>query len=204
MFYELTTLSCPLLLVSDAARRAAAWFGQTSTCGEILGWWRTELGPLGRVLLLRSFETAEYMAAERERVLLSKEPFGGGDVVTAFEMASYSPFPFLPAVRLGHRGAIYEFRTYRLKPGGLPPTLAGWRDAVVNAREYAEHLVTNMYALDGAPRITHIWAFESLEQRGRLRASAYDAGVWPPVFGPDQILEATSVIGLPEAFSQLH
>lgn len=177
MFYELTTLSGPLLLVGDAARRAAAWFGQTSKCGEILGCWRTELGPLGRVLLLRSFETAECMASERERVLLSRKPFGGGDVVTAFEMASYAPFPFLLAVRPGHRGAVYEFRTYRLKPGGLPPTLAGWRDAVVYAREYAEHLVTNMYALDGASRITHIWAFESLEERGRLRASAYDAGV---------------------------
>ncbi|MGC9271129.1 NIPSNAP family protein [Acidiphilium sp.] len=203
MFYELTTPSCPLLLVGDAARRAAAWFGQTSKCGEILGCWRTELGPLGRVLLLRSFETAECMTAERERVLLSREPFGSGDVVTAFGMASYSPFPFLPAVRTGRRGAVYEFHTYRLKPGDLPPTLAGWRDAVVNAHAYAEHLVTNMYALDGAPRITHIRAFESLEERGRLRASAYNAGVWPPKFGPDQILEATSVIGLPEAFSQL-
>ncbi len=204
MFYELNTLSWPLLLVGDAARRAADWFGQTFICGEILGWWRTESGPLGRVLLLRSFETAECIAAAREWVLLNKEPLGGGDVITGFEMASYSPFLFLPAVRPGHRGAVYEFRTYRLKLGGRPPALAGWRDAVVKAGEDAEHLVTNMYKRDGAPRITHIWAFESLEQRGRQRASAYDAGVWPPVFGPDQILEATSMIGLPEAFSQLH
>jgi hypothetical protein len=204
MFYELNTLSCPLLLVGDAARRAAAWLGQTSICGEILGWWRTESGPHGRVLLLRGFETAECIAAAREWVLLSKEPLGGGDVITGFEMANYSPIPFLPAVRPGHRGAVYEFRTYRLKLGGLPTALAGWRDAVVKTGENAEHLVTNMYKLDGAPRITHIWAFESLERRGRLRASAYDAGVWPPVFGPDQILGATSMIGLPEAFSQLH
>jgi hypothetical protein len=74
----------------------------------------------------------------------------------------------------------------------------------VDAHEYAEHLVTNMYALDGVPRITHLWAFESLEERGRLRASAYDAGVWPPKIGPGQILEAKSMIGLPEAFSPLH
>jgi hypothetical protein len=204
MLYELTTLSCPLLLVGDAAKRAVAWMGESSTSGEFLGCWRTEFGTLGRVLLLRCFETAEGMAAERERALLSQEPFDGGDIVTAFETASYTPFPFLPAVRPGHRGAVYEFRTYRLKPGGLSPTLAGWRDAIVDAHEYAEHLVTNMYALDGAPRITHLWAFESLEERGRLRASAYDAGVWPPKFGPGQILEATSMIGLPEAFSPLH
>jgi len=36
-------------------------------------------------------------------------------------MESYAPFPFLPAISPGPRGAVYEFRTYRLKPGGLPP-----------------------------------------------------------------------------------
>jgi hypothetical protein len=61
-----------------------------------------------------------------------------------------------------------------------------------------------IYALDGAPRITHIRAFENLEERARLRANGYRAGVWPPKFGPEQILDATSVIGLPEALSPLH
>jgi hypothetical protein len=36
-----------------------------------------------------------------------------------------------------------------------------------------------MYALDGPPRITHIWGFESLEQRAALRAKFYAAGLWP-------------------------
>ena len=53
-----------------------------------------------------------------------------------------------------------------------------------------------MYALDGPSRITHIWAFTSLEQRAALRAQACDAGVWPPKGGPEQILEATSTIAL--------
>jgi hypothetical protein len=60
-----------------------------------------------------------------------------------------------------------------------------------------------MYALDGLPRITHIWGFESFEQRASLRATAYGAGVWPPKGGPENILEAMSVIALPEAFSPL-
>ena len=39
--------------------------------GELLGCWRTELGQLGRVLLLRGFETAADLATERRRALLS-------------------------------------------------------------------------------------------------------------------------------------
>jgi len=204
MLYELSTLICPLLSVGEAAKRALAWAGQGSKRAELLGCWRIELGTLGRVLLLRGFDAIEDAAAERERTLLSQDPFDGGSIVTAFEMASYVPFPFLPAVRPGRRGSVYEFRTYRLKPGGLAPTLDSWRAAIAPAHEYTRHLVTNMYALDGAPRITHIWAFESLEERAQLRANAYGTGVWPPKFGPEQILDATSVIGLPEALSPLH
>jgi hypothetical protein len=204
MLYELSTLSCPLLSLGEAATRAIAWATEGSKRGELLGCWRTELGTLGRVLLLRGFDTAECLAAERERALLSQNPFDGGDIVTALDMASFAPFPFLPAVKPGRRGSVYEFRTYRLKPGGLAPTLAGWQAAITPAHDYTQHLVTNMYALDGAPRITHIWAFESLDERARLRANAYGTGVWPPKFGPEQILDATSVIGLPDALSPLH
>ena len=66
------------------------------------------------------------------------------------------------------------------------------------AREYTAHLVINMYALDGPPRITHIWAFESLAQRASLRSAAFSAGVWPPKGGPENVLEAVSVIAMPE------
>jgi len=124
--------------------------------------------------------------------------------VTVLDMSGYAPLPFFPAVRPGRLGAVYEFRICRLRPGGPAPTLAGWRDAIVPARDYTDHLITNMHALDGPPRITHIWAFEIHEQRARLRANAYDAGAWPPKSGPENILEAVSVIGLPEPMSPLH
>ncbi len=159
--------------------------------------WRTELGTLGRLLVLRGFGAPEDMSAERRRALLSDSPFNAGSVVTALEMDSYAPFPFLPPIRTGDRGGVYEFRTYRLKPGGLSPTLAGWEAASGPAREYTAHLVVNMYALDGAPRITHIWGFGSLEERAGLREKAYGAGVWPPNGGPEPIVEATSTIALP-------
>jgi NIPSNAP len=135
--------------------------------------------------------------------LISVDPFFGGDVVTALSMESFAPFPLLPPVQPKPMGGIYEFRTYLLKPGGLPPTLAGLEKAIKPAFEYTSHLVTTVYALDGSPRITHIWGFESLEQRATLRGKFYAAGLWPPQGGPEQIAEATSTIALSEDSSPL-
>lgn len=197
MIYEMTTLACPLLALEKAAEGAGAWVHASQARGRLLGCWRTEMGTLGRLLILREFETIQDITVERRRAILSANPFNAGSVVTALEMDSYMPFPFLPPIRTGKWGGIYEFRTYRLKPGGLPPTLAGWEAAIEPAHEYTSHLVVNMYALDGAPRITHIWGFNSLEERAGLRARVYSAGIWPPKGGPDQIIEATSTIALP-------
>lgn len=77
MLYELTVRSCPLLSPGDVAKRAVAWAGEGSTCGDLLGCWRTEFGTFGRVLLLRGFATAERVAAERKRALLNQGPLDG-------------------------------------------------------------------------------------------------------------------------------
>ncbi len=203
MLYELAALSCPLPSLAEAAEGVLAWVGDAEAKGALAGCWRTEIGTLGRLLILRGFEQPHDMSVERRRALLSTSPFNAGGTVTALEMDSYAPFPFLPPLRTGDRGGVYEVRTYRLKPGGLPPTLAGSEAAIGPAQEYTRHLVTALYALDGPPRITHIWGFASLEERSGLRTRAYAAGVWPPTGGPGQIAEATSTVALPLAGSPL-
>lgn len=197
-FYELTSLACPMLGTSEVAKAARDWVATPDAIGTPLGFWRTEFATLGRLLILRGFDTADALRQERRRALLSANPFNAGRLITALEMDSYQRFPFLPPARPGTHGDVYEFRTYKLKPGGLPPTLAGWEAAIAPAREYTAHLVINMYALDGPPRITHIWGFESLAQRASLRSNAFSAGVWPPKGGPDNVREAVSVIAMPE------
>ena len=201
--YEIATLSFPLLSANEASEGARVWVTAPEAKGVLLGSWRTELGILGRLFVLRGFANASELAMERRRALLSASPFHAGNLVTALDMDGYQPFPFLPPVVPRSFGKVFEFRTYWLKPGGLPATLAGWEQAVRPARDYTEHLVINMYALDGAPRITHIWGFASLEERTSLRARAYGAGIWPPKGGPEAIREATSTIALPEPYSPL-
>jgi len=203
VLYELTTLGCKLMSVGEASEAARAWVSAPEASGTLLGCWRTDIGTLGRLIILRGFTTREDLAAERKRALLSASPFNAGPAVESLSMEGYAPFPFLPPIRAGAFGGIYEFRSYRLKPGGIAPTMAAWENAIGPAKEYTDHLVINMYALDGPERITHIWGFTSLDQRAALRADAYAAGVWPPKGGPEEIIEASSAIGVPEAYSPL-
>ena len=119
------------------------------------------------------------MTAERRRAFLGVSPFHAGRVVTALVMDRP------------------RFPSSRLKPGGLPPTLAGWEAVIGPARAETAHLVVNVYALDGAPRITHVRGLTISEERTALRSRAYGAGVWPPEGGPEEVAEAMSAISLP-------
>lgn len=201
MLYDLTTISSPALELDAYCAAAHKWVLEGE--GRLLGAWRTEIGELFQIKLLRGFETAEGVERERLRALMSAHPFGINDPSSRLSMERYAPFPFLPDIEPSTLGHFYEFRTYHLKPGGLAPTLAGWKKAIGPAHDYTRHLVINMYALDGKPRITHIWGFSSLEERAALRAQHYAQGLWPPEGGPQQIATATSTICIPEAFSPL-
>lgn len=202
MLYELTKLSGPLLKLATLSTNALTWMAGANA-GRILGHWHSEIGELGAVLILRSFASYEELAAERQRHELSSDPFKGAGLLRSVQQESYQGFDFLPAIEPRAYGGLYEFRTYWLKPGGLPPTLAAWQAALAPAQEYTEHLVINMVALDGLPRILHLWGFESIQQRFDLRAKHYAAGLWPPKGAPEQIDRASSLIALAGEHSPL-
>ena len=203
MQYELTTLSC-LLLEQDAVSAGAhGWVTDPGAAGRLLGAWRSEIGELGQIVVLRGFDEIDELQQERRRALMSGDPFNIGGAHVGLSMETYELFPFLPEVEPSTLGRFYEFRRYWLKPAGIAPTIAAWEQAVGPAEAYTSHLVANMYAIDGPPRIAHIWGFSSLEERMALRARHYAEGLWPPKGGPQQIERATSTICLPEAWSPL-
>jgi hypothetical protein len=177
----------------DAA--AQDWMARAAT-GTVLGRWRADIGLLGQVLLFRGFDDEHALAEERRRALLDPNPFNIRGIANSFSQESYEGFPFLPPATPRNAGGIYEFRTYFLTTGGLPATLVGWQAAIEPAREYTDHLVINMFALDGRPRILHIWGFESIQQRVELRQRHYAEGLWPPKGGPEHIDHAVSVIAI--------
>lgn len=200
--YELATLSFRLPDAERALAGIRPWVDSPEARGRLLGCWQAENGPLGRAVVLRSFTDDAELGRERMRARASDRPFGAADHLTDLALQSFAPFPFVPPVRTGEFGPVYEIRDYHLRPGGLPATLAGWRRALPG-RHRVDPLTVAMYALDGPDRIVHIWPFHGLDERVAIRRDLYASGQWPPPGAPEQILEATSMIAWPTAFSPL-
>lgn len=195
MLFEISTLTGSVFTARTAKEAACEWL-DASVAGQTLAMWSVENGQVGDLMILRSFDDAEALAAERHRALSSENAFGSASAKARLVMESFAPFPFLPDPAPRDYGGTFELRTYHLVPGGLPATMAGWKEAIVPARRYTDHLVTAMYALDGNLRITHIWGFASVEERNALRREHYAAGLWPPKGGPEHIDHAFSTIAL--------
>ncbi|SNQ51678.1 NIPSNAP family containing protein [Frankia canadensis] len=200
--YELAVLSYRLPDAAAAKAGVEPWVGAPDARGRLLGCWEAEHGTLGRLYLLRGFVDDADLAAERARAAASTDPFGAGGHLTDLRMNSFAAFPFMPPVVTGSFGSIYEIRDYHLRPGGLPATIAAWRERLPG-RQRVDPIAVVMYALDGPARIVHIWPFESLDQRVAVRRDLYERGLWPPPGALEQILDAESTMAWPAPFSPL-
>lgn len=203
MLYEIATLTVKLGTAAKAVAGIGDYVGAPEAKGTLLGCWANEIGELNQLLVLRSFGDHEAYRGERARALRTANPFNAGEAIAQMSFDTYVPFPFLPPVVPGKYGSVYEIRTYRLKHGGVPPTIAAW-EAAMPERGKLSPLSIAMYALDGPPRFTHIWPFASLDARAAVRAESVARGVWPPKGGPDWLTgEMRSIIALPTAISPL-
>jgi hypothetical protein len=203
MLYEIATLTLRLGTTAAAATAVEVYSRDAEARGQLLGCWYSDIGSLNELVVLRGFANEDELLAERRRTLLAANPFGCAEYLTHLELHSYAPFPWMADVQPASHGPVYEIRTYELKTGGLQPTLDAWEKALP-ARCQVSPCTVAMYALDGLPRITHIWPSATLNERSQARADAVKQGVWPPVGGPAWLMSnMKSGIYLPTAVSPL-
>src|SRR3546814_17041222 len=78
-------------------------------------------------MVLRGFESAEELVAARQAQLLDGTYFGTDGLIADVDISTYAHFPFLPAIRHGAFGSIYEMRVYGIKRGTvLHATIDAW------------------------------------------------------------------------------
>lgn len=75
---------------------------------------------------------------------------------------------------------IYEMRTYDLKPRALPEVLKRWTEAYEKRRKLSELAAFWYTEIGPLNQIVHVWPYQDLEERKRIRAAALAAGGWPP------------------------
>jgi NIPSNAP len=202
MRYELATLDIKAGMAGKAMAGIDAFLKEPDAKGQLLGCWTSDIGDLNQIIILRSFADDAEMQTERMRVFKSANPFHCGEMLTGMSLEGHAPFPFMPPVTTGTFGKVYEIRRYRLKTGGLLPSIAAW-EAAVPQRITISPLVIVMHTLDGPPRFTHIWPYTSLDGRSAKRAEAVATGNWPPRGGAEWLADMRSTIAIPAAFSPL-
>ncbi len=202
-YYELTTLKTIIFGAGAAAPGIQSFLSAKAAKGTLLGAWGADIGSLNEIYLLRGFDSLEALVAERQRVLMAENPFGCLEQLVDYQTETYLPFDFVPPVTAGEYGKVYEIRTYHTRLNGMAPTIEKWR-AAIPARTEMSAMNIAMYALDGRPRFTQIWPYESANQRAEIRARSVAEGVWPPKGGPDWLSpEMTSTLAVPLGFSPL-
>lgn len=179
------------------------WLKANPRRGEFIGCLTSEIGDLNKILLLHHYTSESDLAADRAAVAQDPNPFGCLDLICGRSSDTFVQFPFLPAIKPGQYGPIFEVRTYLLKPNGLPPTIAAWEKAAPG-RQKLSPILAAMYSVSGeVTRFMHIWPYPSLEVRANTRKTAVETGVWPPPGGPDHLLTMRTDIYLPAPFSPI-
>lgn len=203
MFYELAKMRIKFGTTASAATAVEAFTSDAQAKGKLLGAWFSDIGALNELVILRGFATIDDLMTERRRVQLSANPFGCADFLETLSFESFEGFSFVPEPAPGNYGAIYELRTYEFKTGGQGPTQALWEE-YLPARQEISKCVVAMAAIDGAPRFTQLWPYDSVNDRSAKRAEAVQKGIWPPKGGPANLqTNMVSQILMPLAISPL-
>ena len=201
--YDVTKLTFRPNGVGPALPSIERALSTDAAAGTLLGVFVAEIGMLNQVLIVHALDDAGVALASRDTRRRRDDLFGVSDQLIDANASTFASFPFVPAMKTGRFGPVFEVREYGIKFGALPALLAAWETALP-ARLELSPMLTAAYALDGdQPRMMHVWPYKDLNERARIRGEAVAKGVWPPKGGADYLATMRSSIYLPAPFSPL-
>ena len=95
---------------------------------------------------------------------------------------------------------IYEVRTYTLKPGSVATFEENFAKALPHRLQYSPLAAFWHTEIGPLNQVIHVWPYESLDERTRIRAEAAQDPNWPPANDPDMYVNMESEIFIPAPF----
>ncbi len=204
MLYEIRTYRLAPGSVAEVEKRFGEAYEYRKKYSELTAFWHTEIGPLNEIVHVWGYQDlAERARVRGDAAKDSNWPPKIGEFIREMRSEIVVPFSFIPPVRPGKVGPIFELRYYTLKPGTLPDTAKGWEGKLPERTKLSPIVLAGGVEFGKANGFIHIWAYSGLDQRAKVRAEAVAAGVWPPPGGRDRLLSQDNKILLPSAFSPL-
>lgn len=182
MIYELRTYRVKPGMVGELEKRIAEVLPYREKFSPLAAFWHTELGPLNQVVHVWPYESVQRRAEIRAQVAKEEPrwPPKVLDLIETMEAEIFLPAPFMQPLPNQRLGNVYEMRTYMYQPGTIPEVLKRWAD-VIPQRVQLSPLVACMYSEIGElNKFVHVWAYQDLEERDRIRAESLKLPKWPP------------------------
>ncbi|MYC06917.1 MAG: NIPSNAP family protein [Chloroflexi bacterium] len=203
MLYDIHTYDVKPRAVAELEGQVAEVLPTRLEISPLGGFWHTEVGPLNQIIHIWPYENMEHRTASRA-LMNARNVWGclGAEFLVNMQSDIYLPAPFMRPLGEAEFGPIYEMRTYTYRSGDISKVIDAWGDAIEEREKYSP-LVGAFYSDAGSMnRWTHIWAYESFEQRMQVREETRERGIWPPT-GAARPLQQESKILLPAEFSPL-
>ena len=212
MIYELTTYRFKPRTVPVIETLFAAAYEMRRRHSEVLGVFRTDIGPLNELVQLWKYASL----AERERVAAAVAAEGSwppavGEHLVGMRTEILNPVSYVPELMPGKLGPYYELRTYAIPLGGLPTMMDVWERAMPK-RSALGCPVAGIWSTEIGElnRLYHLWPYPSLEEREAIRRKVRVGGLWPPYLldkaeggsGYETISQESKIM-IPLAFSPL-
>ncbi len=176
--------------------------------GTLEGYWLSEFGPLNQVVHLWSH--ADLNARQDARARLGQNKAWTSDFIPqALPLIQKQEIKLMTAVKPLNaptsQGNVYEYRYYRAKTGKVRE-FADILHGAFPVREKYSPNVGLWISEAGQPNgVSHMWVYESLNQRFEARAAAMQDKEWQAALGQAGPLleEMHSMILLPVGFSPM-
>ncbi|MGI8551821.1 MAG: NIPSNAP family protein [Dehalococcoidia bacterium] len=204
MIYELRTYTLKPGMVAEFEKRWEPMVEGRQKLSPLGGLWHTEIGPLNEMVHLWPYESRE----ERVRIRASAIEQGvwppdTKDLIVKQRSEILLPAPFMRPLQPAALGKIYEMRTYTYQGGTMPEVLRRWSEALPRREKLSPLAGAWTSEIGDLNRFIHLWPYENLEERGRIRAEAVNSGVWPPKTREFLVSQENKILA-PASFSPLH
>lgn len=204
MLYEVRTYTLKPGSVAEFEKRWEPMVEARQKLSPLGAFWHTDIGPLNEVIHVWPYENLE----ERARIRAEAQAQGiwpppTTDLIVRMRSEIVLPAPFMRPLQPAKLGNIYEMRTYTYQAGAIPRVIAAWSERIAH-RETFSPLAACWYSEMGdLNRWTHIWPYESMAERERVRAAAMASGQWPAPTREWMVAQENKIV-VPASFSPLH
>ncbi|RLT36183.1 MAG: NIPSNAP family protein [Chloroflexi bacterium] len=203
MIVEMRTYNLRPGATAEYEQRVAAGLEHRTQFSPLAAWWHTDIGTLNQVIHLWPYESmAQRDEVRRAALKPGVWPPDGEDLVLTQESKILAPASFSPSLEPREIGPIFEIRTYQLKPGAGDQVATLWAGPIAERVTHSPLVFAGVTQLGQLHEWIHIWAYNDLNERVRVRAEVAASGHWPPRTR-EFIVSQQNAIALPATFSQI-